>query len=109
MYSFPDDLKRAYESSPLSFVYYQNIDGEYVPILASGGLCKYTGMKQEDILAWLRIGFFERIHPDDVGVISQISEKFLPNVNSLDIMFRYLLGNDYAVIHGSIRRHIMPD
>ena len=26
MYNFPEDMKKAYESSPLSFVYYQNID-----------------------------------------------------------------------------------
>ena len=26
MYKFPEDMKKAYESSPLSFVYYQNID-----------------------------------------------------------------------------------
>ena len=33
MYTFPEDLKRASESSPLSFVYYQNIGGRAVPVL----------------------------------------------------------------------------
>ena len=37
MYQFPSDMKAAYESSPLSFVYYQNIDGKAMPVLASDG------------------------------------------------------------------------
>lgn len=109
MYKFPEDLKKAFEDSPLSFVYYQYIDGELVPILASGGFCRYVGMDQEAALSWLRIGLLERIHPDDVGVISKVSEDFLPHIESCELVFRYLLGDKYVIIFGSIRRHIMPD
>ena len=60
MYTFPEDLKRAYESSPLSFVYYQNIGGRAVPVLASDGFCRNVGMDRAAVLDWLRIGMFER-------------------------------------------------
>ena len=48
MYKFPEDMKKAYESSPLSFVYYQNIDHKAVPILASDGFVRNTGLNRED-------------------------------------------------------------
>ena len=61
MYTFPEDLKRAYESSPLSFVYYQNIGGRAVPVLASDGFCRNAGMSREAVLDWLRIGRIRRV------------------------------------------------
>ena len=84
MYKFPEDMKKAYESSPLSFVYYQNIDHKAVPILASDGFVRNTGLNREDALAWLKVGMFERMHPDDVGVVSQISDDFLHHRGSYD-------------------------
>ena len=53
MYSFPEDMKKAYESSPLSFVYYQNIDDRAVPVLVSDGFARNTGLSREEALAWL--------------------------------------------------------
>ena len=76
MYCFPEELKKAYESSPLSFVYYQNINGRAVPVLASDGFCQNTGMSRDKVLTWLKAGLFERMHPDDVGFMSQVSGDF---------------------------------
>lgn len=88
MYQFPDDLRCAYESSPLSFVYYQNIAGKAIPILVSDGFCRNTGVPREAVLEWLKTGLFERMHPDDVGKVSQVSEEFLHQRGSYDIIFR---------------------
>ena len=88
MYQFPEDLKRAYESSPLSFVYYQNVDGRAVPVLVSDGFCRNTDMSRESVMDWLRIGLFERMHPNDVGVMVQISNDFLQHRGSYNIVFR---------------------
>ena len=121
MYQFPDDLKRAYESSALSFVYYQNIDDRAVPVLASDGFCRNTGMDHETVLDWLRAGMFERMHPDDVGVVSRISEEFLHQRGPYDIVFRCRfdpVGSDpndaaapgrYAQVHGLGKWQTMPD
>ena len=118
MYKFPEDMKKAYESSPLSFVYYQNIDHKAVPILASDGFVRNTGLNREDALAWLKVGMFERMHPDDVGVVSQISDDFLHQRGPYDIVFRCRMDSvekdseavpEYVQMHGIGKWQTMPD
>lgn len=109
MYTFPEEMRRSYESCPLSFVYYQNIDGRAVPVLASDGFCKNTGMDQDRVLQWLETGMFERMHPDDVGPLSRISRDFLEKTGKYDAVFRCRLGSGYALIHGSGKWQTMPD
>ena len=58
MYTFPDDMRKAYESSPLSFVYYDVVDGAAQPLLATDGFCKKTGMDRERVLAGLSEGMY---------------------------------------------------
>lgn len=121
MYQFPDDLRRAYESSPVSMVYYQDIDGKAVPVLASDGFCLKCGVDREHVLDWIRIGMFERMHPDDVGMVSKVSDDFLQRKGPYDIVFRCRLGQpgdtsregaetaSYAIIHGVGGWQTMPD
>ena len=118
MYKFPEDMKKAYESSPLSFVYYQIIDHKGVPILASDGFVRNTGLNREDALAWLKVGMFERMHPDDVGVVSQISDDFLHQRGPYDIVFRCRMDSvekdpeavpEYVQMHGIGKWQTMPD
>ncbi len=109
MYIFPEELRRAYESSPLSFVYYQNVDGKAVPVLASDGFCQNTGMSRDKVLSWLKAGLFERMHPDDVGFMSQVSEDFLHKRGPYDIVFRSRIGKGYVSIHGFGKWQTMPD
>lgn len=120
MYEFPEEMRKSYESSPLSFVYYQNIDDKPIPVLASGGFCKNTGMSKENVLEWLKLGLFERMHPDDVGVLSQISDSFLHQIGNYDVIFRVKLTpfgstpqvvseSPYVLIHGMGFWQTMPD
>lgn len=121
MYQFPEDLKKAYESSAISFVFYQNIDDRAVPVLVSDGFCRNTGMSREKVMNWLNIGLFERMHPNDVGVMVQISDDFLHHRGSYDVVFRCRLSpvdsksqvetsdERYAQIHGLGKWQTMPD
>ncbi|MBR0415284.1 MAG: EAL domain-containing protein [Clostridia bacterium] len=117
MYQFPKELKEAYESSPLSFVYYQNIEDKPVPVLVSEGFCRNTGASRDHVLEWLEAGMFERMHPDDVGVVSKISDDFLHHRGSYDTVFRCLLAPpagdadapEYVLIHGLGKWQTMPD
>jgi len=109
MYIFPEELRRAYESSPLSYVYYQNIDGRAIPVLASDGFCQNTGMSRDRVLTWLEAGLFERMHPDDVGFMSKVSEDFLNNRGLYDVVFRCRIGKGYISIHGFGKWQTMPD
>ncbi len=108
MYQFPSDMKAAYESSPLSFVYYQNIDGKAIPVLASDGFCHRTGLNRDQVLEWLATGMYERMHPDDVGMVSKISEEFLNKIGPYDVVFRCRIGGKYEFIHGFGQWQTMP-
>jgi diguanylate cyclase (GGDEF)-like protein len=118
VYQFPENLKKAYESSPLSFVYYQNINATAVPVLASDGFCRNVGMPREAVINWLKTGMFERMHPDDVGAVSQISDDFLHQRAPYDVIFRCRLDyadkeddskERYVYIHGLGKWQTMPD
>lgn len=116
MYQFSNQLKQAYERSPLCFVYYQNINNSAVPILASEGFCRNTGMSRENVLEWLKNGMFERMHPDDVGVMAQISDDFLNQRGPYDVVFRCRIAPTpevddvpYVQIHGVGEWQTMPD
>ena len=116
-YQFPETLKNVYESSPLSYVYYQNINGKPVPVLVSNGFCRNTGYPRESVMSWLTNGMFERMHPDDVGVMSQISEDFLHQRGEYDAVFRCKLPipgseplkEEYMFVHGIGKWQTMPD
>ena len=59
-----------------------------MPVLASEGFCRNTGVSRENVLKWLQTGMFERMHPDDVGMLSQISDDFLNQRGPYDTVFR---------------------
>ena len=112
MYHFPADLKKAYESSPLSFVYFQDIDNRPVPVLASDGFCLAVGVDRERVLNWLSIAMVDRMDPDDVGVVTKAIDDFMQQRGHFNIVFRYRMNASegkpdsgpaapvYAMIHG---------
>ena len=113
MYTFPKEMRAALESCEASFVYYQRIGDEAVPVLASEGFCQKTGMPREHVLEWLKRGMFERMYPDDVGIVSQVSEEFLRHEGPYDVVFRCRLSalekGKYFLIHGLGSWQTMPD
>ena len=113
MYTFPKEMKEALEDCGASFVYYQNIEGKGVPVLASRGFCRNTGMPREHVLDWLRRGLFERMCPDDVGIVSKVSDEFLRHEGPYDVIFRCRLSanepQEYSLIHGLGSWQTMPD
>ena len=121
MYQFPDELRSAYESSPLAFVYYEVVDGHVIPVLVSDGFCRNAGKSREDAINWLSAGLFERIHPDDVGLVSRVSDEFMHHRGPYNIIFRRRIDPDhsalnreevrprYVKIHGIGKWQTMPD
>lgn len=113
MYTFPKEMKEALERCEASFVYYQKIEDKAVPVLASDGFCRRTGMPREHVLKWLKRGLFERLYPDDVGLVSQVSEEFLRHEGPYDVVFRCRLSalerGKYTLIHGLGSWQTMPD
>ena len=109
MYTFPDEMRKSYESSPLSFVYYEIVNETAVPLLVSDGFCRNTGIARDRVLAWLSEGMFERMHPDDVGVVQRVSRDFIRREAPYDIIFRCRVGEEYRYIHGFGAWQRMPD
>ncbi len=109
MYSFPEEIRKAYEAQPVALVYDQLIDGKVVPLLVSDGFCELVGMNRERAMAWFREGQYERIHPDDVGRIVRISKEFAAHRSDYDLVFRSRHEDGYHVIHAVGKWQIMPD
>ncbi|MBO7354008.1 MAG: EAL domain-containing protein, partial [Lachnospiraceae bacterium] len=89
MYQFPEDIKKTYESSPLPFVYFQNINNRLVPVLASDGFCRTVGVDRERVLNWMSTAMTERMDPDDIGVVTKAADDFMHQHGPLNIVFRF--------------------
>ena len=109
MYTFPDDVRKAYESMPSAFVYDQYIDGKVVPVLVSDGFCELVGLDREHAMAWFKEGQFERLHPDDVGRVARVSIDFANRRSGYDLIFRTRHEDGYHIIHAVGKWQTMPD
>ena len=109
MYHFPEEIRKAYESQPIALVYDMLVDGKALPILVSDGFCELVGMNRENTMEWFKKGQFERIHPDDVGLVNHVSEIFANKESGYDIIFRTRHSDGYHVIHAVGKWQTMPD
>ncbi len=109
MYSFPEEIRRAYELLPIPFVIDQLIDGKAFPLLVSDGFCELVEMDRERTVAWFKAGQFERIHPDDVGKVAHVSEEFIGHRSGYNVLFRCKHKDGYHYIHAIGGWMTMPD
>lgn len=109
MYTFPEEIRKAYEAQPIALVYDQLINGKVVPLLVSDGFCDLVGMDREHAMAWFLEGQFERIHPDDVGRVAHVSVEFANHRSEYDLVFRTRHEDGYHVIHAIGKWQTMPD
>ena len=109
MYTFPEDLRQAYEHSPVPFVYYQIIDDKIVPLLLSDGFCEHMGMDREKATRRLALRLFETMHPDDAGRIKRIAEEFIHRECGFDVAFRTRHSDGYHYLHVFGKWQTMPD
>ena len=109
MYIFPEEIRKAYEAQTIPLVYDQLIDGQVVPMLLSDGFCELVGMEREQAMEWFRHSQFERLHPDDVGRIVQVSDDFARHRSGYDVIFRSRHEDGYHFIHAVGKWQIMPD
>ncbi|MBQ3270605.1 MAG: EAL domain-containing protein [Clostridia bacterium] len=109
MYSFPAEIRRAYESLPIALVFDQYIDGRVVPLLISDGFCELVGLDRPKAMAWFTKGQFGRIHPDDVGNVARVSQGFIDHSCAYDVVFRCQHADGYHLIHAVGKWLVMPD
>lgn len=109
MYTFPSELRKAYEAQPIAFVYDQFVDGKVVPLLVSDGFCELVGMDREHAMTWFSKGQFERLHPDDVGRVARVSSEFANHRSGYDLIFRAKHADGYHMLHAIGAWQTMPD
>ena len=109
MYVFPEELRKAYEAVPAPLVFYQFIDGKVVPLLVSDGFCRLVEKDREKAVKWLIGGQFERLHPDDVGNVSHVSDDFAHHRSGYNVIFRSRHSDGYHYIHAVGEWMTMPD
>ncbi len=109
MYEFPEELRKAYEALPHALVYSEAVNNKAVPLLVSDGFCRLVGMEREKVMEWFPKGQFERIHPDDVGRVAQVSETFAKKESEYDLVLRTKHPDGYHVIHAIGQWQTMPD
>ena len=109
MYTFPGELRKAYEAQPIAFVYDQFVDGKVVPLLVSDGFCELVGMDREHAMTWFSKGQFERLHPDDVGRVARVSSEFANHRSGYDLIFRAKHADGYHMLHAVGAWQTMPD
>ena len=63
MYQFSEKERQALEQISLPLVFFQNIDGQNVPLLVSDGVCDLLGITREQMLKEQRWSKFDRVHP----------------------------------------------
>ena len=100
MYQFSEKGRQALEQVSLPLVFFQNIDGQNIPLLVSDGLCSLLGIPRDQILKEQRWSKFDRVHPEDAGKISEAVKSFWRKESNYDVVYRTRYAdNTYHYIH----------
>ena len=100
MYQFTDQGRKALEQLTLPLCFFQQIDGQNIPLLVSDGFCDMMGISRGQMMEEQRWSKFERLHPEDVGKISQAVRNFWDKKTNYDVIYRVrYTDNKYHYVH----------
>ena len=100
MYQFTDQGRKALEQLSLPLCFFQQMDGQNIPLLVSDGFCDMMGISREQMLKEQRWSKFDRIHPEDVGKTSQAVRNFWAKKANYDVLYRVRYAdNEYHYVH----------
>ena len=100
MYQFTDQGRKALEQLSLPLCFFQQMDGQNIPLLVSDGFCDMMGISREQMLKEQRWSKFDRIHPEDVGKTSQAVRDFWAKKANYDVLYRVRYAdNEYHYVH----------
>ena len=100
MYRFSDTARKSLEKVALPMAFFQEIDGKNIPVLVSDGYCELMGLSRDQMMQEQKRSKFDRIHPEDVGRISQAVSSFWKKESSYDVIYRVRYAdNQYHYIH----------
>ena len=100
MYQFADKSRKALEQLSLPLAVFQNTDGKNVPLLVTDGFCALMGVERTRMMKEQESSKFGRIHPEDVGRISQAVMDFWKKQADYDVIYRVRQAdNEYHFVH----------
>ena len=100
MYQFSEKGRQALEHVSLPLVFFQDVDGQNVPLLVSDGFCNLLGITRDQMMNEQSRSKFDRIHPEDVGRISEAVHSFWKKESNYDVVYRVRYSdNTYHYIH----------
>ena len=100
MYQFSEQGRKGLEQLSLPLSFFQQEDGQNIPLLVSDGFCDLLGISREQMMNEQRWSKFDRIHPEDIGRISRAVYDFWEKKGNYDVMYRIRRAdNTYHYIH----------
>jgi len=111
MFTFTEDMRRAYEKMPVPLAYYRRDGDRIVPILVSDGLCQLMRADRDTLIARLSDSLLDRVHPDDVGRIARAVKDFACHISGYNVVYRsnYRSDEGYRYIHSVGRYQATED
>lgn len=97
------------KTCPSPLVVDQLVEDRVVPLLISDGFCRLVGMERKTAAQWFMGGQFERIHPDDVGIVTRVSEEFAHHRGDYNVIFRCRHADGYHYVHAVGEWMTAPD
>ena len=111
MYQFPDDMRRTLEALPVPMAYYQHEGEKITPLLVTDGLCRLMQLDRKTLTHMLEVAIFERVHPDDAGLLWKTAVAFANHESRYDVLYRACYDDTgiYRYYHTVGHWQTMPD
>ncbi len=107
-YQPSSEMRRMLEPSKIAFGVFERIDGEYVPILFSDGMCELFERSRDELVGCLKSKSFPMMQDDDADRLIRMARDF-PNREEGIAVCRVMHSGEYHPILFRERLHVMPD
>ena len=104
MYTFPEDIKKSYESLKIPLIIMgPSASGIYEPLVISDGFLDFHKVTREELFGYygdrVKEGLFDKVHPEEKAKLYAISIDFLNKKTEYDITFRARMDDGYHLIY----------
>ncbi|MGP1585873.1 MAG: EAL domain-containing protein [Schwartzia sp. (in: firmicutes)] len=111
LYTFPAEVREAYEKLKFPFTVYQFIDGESFVLLVSDGYCAMKDIQRDAVPLYQPKRFYGGVHPEDFARVTEMEEIFIREESDWNVIYRSknLKDGTYHEIHAVGTFYTMED
>lgn len=111
LYTFPSEVREAYERLKFPFAVYQFLDEESFVLLVSDGYCGMKDIERDAVPLYQSKRFYGGVHPEDFGRVTELEEKFICEQSDWNVIYRSknLTDGTYHEIHAVGAFYTMED